>query len=376
MYKTYTYDDPEQQPTLYEELEENEVFTPGYDEGVFKQVGNKKRKDDPPKGTKAINKTKKSISGSSSQNDLIPDNFFDVFSWGEENKNKLVKTHVAQRDDTYYSLAIKYNVTVEQLKEWNKYEETEIPIGARIIVSNPGIIGKSKRMPGVGNDMGSENYTHQEAKNDIGDSRALAKRQKWTNKELEDDMTELGETFADGEINESMVRGVFEHFYGGTGTPYTDDLLTESVKNHPSTQRFMYKQIAQKFQNLVWDHSGYKPDDAFDLDLKGNPRYNEVGFLGIGSGDEDNGLKITINDVHAYEVKVDEYHEYGNIYQAKILLTLYDHFGLNTTDFTEHNYATFYPGFYSWYVLQWQRGYKPFVTTIPIKFNIHGTINK
>ena len=41
MYKTHTYDDPEQKPSMYEELEENEVFTPGYDEGVFKQVGNK-----------------------------------------------------------------------------------------------------------------------------------------------------------------------------------------------------------------------------------------------------------------------------------------------------------------------------------------------
>jgi hypothetical protein len=39
MYKTHTYDDPEKKPSMYEELEENEVFTPGYDEGVFKQVG-------------------------------------------------------------------------------------------------------------------------------------------------------------------------------------------------------------------------------------------------------------------------------------------------------------------------------------------------
>jgi hypothetical protein len=38
MYKTHTYDDPEKKPSMYEELEENEVFTPGYDEGVFKQV--------------------------------------------------------------------------------------------------------------------------------------------------------------------------------------------------------------------------------------------------------------------------------------------------------------------------------------------------
>ena len=377
MYKTHTYDDPEKKPSMYEELEENEVFTPGYDEGVFKQVGsNRRNPDDPPKGSKAVQKVKNNNSGSNKQPDINPDDFFDLFHWGEDNDNKLVKTHLVQPGDTYYSLAIKYSVTVDQLIEWNEYEENDIPIGVSLIVSDPSIIGKSKKIPGIGDDMGSEKYTYEEAKNDIGGSRALERRQDWTNKELEEDMTELGETFADGEINESMVRGVFEHFYGGTGTPYTNDLLTESVKNHPSTQRFMYKQIANKFQNLVWDHIGYKADGEFDLDLEGNPRYNEVGFLGIGSGDEDNGLKITINDVHAYEVKVNDYNEFGNMYQARILLTLYDHFGLNTSDFTEHNYATFYPGFYSWYVLQWQRGYQPFVTTIPIEFNIYGTINK
>lgn len=59
MYKTHTYDDPEQQPSMYEELEQNEVFTPGYDKGTYKQVGNKKRKpDDFPKGAKAIHKVK------------------------------------------------------------------------------------------------------------------------------------------------------------------------------------------------------------------------------------------------------------------------------------------------------------------------------
>ena len=46
MYKTHTYKDPDQQPTLYEELEENEVFTPGYDEGVYKQITPYRMTDD------------------------------------------------------------------------------------------------------------------------------------------------------------------------------------------------------------------------------------------------------------------------------------------------------------------------------------------
>jgi hypothetical protein len=41
MYKTHTYDDPEQKPSMYEELERNEVFTPRYDEGTYKQINNR-----------------------------------------------------------------------------------------------------------------------------------------------------------------------------------------------------------------------------------------------------------------------------------------------------------------------------------------------
>ena len=43
----------------------------------------------------------------------------------------------------------------------------------------------------------------------------------------------------------------------------------------------------------------------------------------------------------------------------------------------EGNYAENYPGFYSWYILQHARGYKPFVTVmnIPI-FKIHGILKK
>ena len=38
MCKIHAYKDPDQQPTLYEELEENKVYTPGYNKGTYKQI--------------------------------------------------------------------------------------------------------------------------------------------------------------------------------------------------------------------------------------------------------------------------------------------------------------------------------------------------
>ena len=287
--------------------------------------------------------------------------------------------HKTVEGDTYGKLAQQYGVSVDQLRKWNGYEDKKIPIGVELIVSDPNVIGKSKKVPGVGDDMGSGNMTNTQVLRDINfdlSSNALIMRQEWTNEELEKDMSSLAEDFADSDRDKKMTRGVFNHFYGSTGTPYTSKLLTESVKIHPSTKRFMYKQIAPTFQKLVTEHGGYKPNGTFDLQLEGNPRFNEIGFLGWGHGDEDNGLKITINDVHAYQVRVVSYIEIQSKYHAVIELTLYDHFGLNLSDMNEHPYKFFYNAFYSWYILQWQRGYKPFVTTIPIQFNISGTLNK
>jgi len=46
-------------------------------------------------------------------------------------------THTTVSGDTYGKLAKKYDVTVDQLREWNGYEDTKIPEGVDLIVSDP-----------------------------------------------------------------------------------------------------------------------------------------------------------------------------------------------------------------------------------------------
>jgi RHS repeat-associated protein len=286
-------------------------------------------------------------------------------------------THKTTKGDTYTSLAEKYNTTVEQLRIWNKYEDNKIPIGVDLIISNPNIIAKSEKVPGVGDDMGSGNNTLKEVKNRIGRRAIYVERNSWSDEKLEGNMSSLGRSFADSERDRTMVQGVFNHFYESSGTPYSNPLLTESATNHLSTQRFINNEILPSFHRQIQSNQGYDPV-KMNLKLKGNPRFNEVserwGIPFVGHGDEDNGLMITINDVHAYQVEVLDYKQDGNNYTANLELTLYDHFGLDDRDINEHPYSTLYPQFYSWYMLQWQRGYKPFITYMKIQFNTRGSI--
>ena len=48
-----------------------------------------------------------------------------------------VKKHKTEKGDTYGALSKKYGVSVDQLRKWNKYEDTKIPVGVELIVSDP-----------------------------------------------------------------------------------------------------------------------------------------------------------------------------------------------------------------------------------------------
>jgi len=42
--------------------------------------------------------------------------------------------HVVKRGDTYWKLSKKYGISVNQLRKWNKYPDTKIPIGIKLRV--------------------------------------------------------------------------------------------------------------------------------------------------------------------------------------------------------------------------------------------------
>ena len=49
-------------------------------------------------------------------------------------KNKDIKTHIVQSKEGLYAISKKYNVTVEDLKEWNNLETNDLKIGQELII--------------------------------------------------------------------------------------------------------------------------------------------------------------------------------------------------------------------------------------------------
>jgi hypothetical protein len=88
-------------------------------------------------------------------------------------------------------------------------------------------------------------------------------------------------------------------------------------------------------------------DDGID-----NPKFS----------DKMSGLGITINDVWAYQVYITKYKTNGNNFEMNLKYIYYDHFGLDYPDIQKFNKDIFY----SWFVLQHFRGFRPFITKIDI----------
>lgn len=77
------------------------------------------------------------------------------------------------------------------------------------------------------------------------------------------------------------------------------------------------------------------------------------------------GLQIAINDVWGYEITISNYKLYRNKFQYNLLVTFYDHFGLDSHDVKKFGATD--ETFKIWYYLQHAKRfdgrYKPFITT-------------
>jgi hypothetical protein len=89
-----------------------------------------------------------------------------------------------------------------------------------------------------------------------------------------------------------------------------------------------------------------------------NPRFS----------DKISGLGITIHDVWAYEVFITDYKTNGNNFSMKLKYIYWDHFGLDFPDIINYDNDIFY----SWFILQHFRGFKPFITKIAIIGELNG----
>jgi uncharacterized protein (TIGR03034 family) len=155
-----------------------------------------------------------------------------------------------------------------------------------------------------------------------------------------------------------------------SGGEYENTDLTNAVIDHSSSKAFIaaVKKVVNEYVNEkkgeiseleITDSGNGKLYEKLVRDKVDNPKFSDW-FSGLG---------ITINDVWAYQIFITDYRVSGNNYEMKLEYVYYDHFGLDYPDIQKYNYNIFY----SWFVLQHFKGYKPFVTKIDITGPLKGT---
>ena len=144
--------------------------------------------------------------------------------------------------------------------------------------------------------------------------------------------------------------------------------LTSAAENHVSfvdfaditewcIKDFIYK--GKKIEDLIITmDSKLKEGKLYNaiLDQEANPPlFNTV-------HDTINGLRILVNGVWAYEVRILRYRKMYTSLFIELEYTLYDHFGLDAPDIYKFDKEIFYV----WFILQHFRGFKPLITKMKI----------
>ncbi len=195
-------------------------------------------------------------------------------------------------------------------------------------------------------------------------------------------MEQLPELFATGNAGmRTVVNNMVDNFIAGTGSDFSDPILTAAVQNHSSTITFVNNTI-RVLSSSINDHEGDIASLALNtsfinnIDNVSEPAYNT-------SSDYSNGLKIALNGIWGYDMDVVEYEFDGVNYSGTIRYTIFDHFGLDEGDITDSSITSEFLGytaqFGSWFVLQryvnCNSQYKPFVTYIVFEKNFGGSIS-
>lgn len=180
-----------------------------------------------------------------------------------------------------------------------------------------------------------------------------------------------------GEI-EDVALDIIDHFRYGDGTDYSNEILTEKVKEHPSTQAFADQMLASLKEGLAMYNGDLTSIDKslFDskvLSLGDRPVFNRK------PDDIFNGLTLTIDDTWANTVEVNDYYFDGENYSGTMKITIIDEFGLGLDDINDKKIFGNFEEFRAWFMLQHYEGfngaYKPFNTVIELEYPFEGSIN-
>ena len=177
---------------------------------------------------------------------------------------------------------------------------------------------------------------------------------------------------------QQVLDEMIEHFADGTGTPYSNSILTEEVQKHKSTQQYM-KDFSKVFCEFIEKHNGDISPSLNSEEFKEALRKEEVFFTKYDYGMEEvlSGLMFAIHGWTESKVDIENFTLADDgTYTGCLKFTFMDNFGLDEDDIKEFG---FLPGFRSWYVLQhydgYEEKYRPFKTVVTIDYPISGKIS-
>lgn len=175
--------------------------------------------------------------------------------------------------------------------------------------------------------------------------------------------------YSSGEI-ETVAIEMVDKMEQNTGGEYTNKKLTSAVIGHENSKTFISatKKVIKEYLKenkgniekleIIDDSKGLLYEKLV-RDKVDNPKF----------GDWFSGLGITINDVWAYQIYITDFKVNKNTFQMKLEYIYWDHFGLDYPDIQKFDKDIFY----SWFVLQHYKGFKPFITKLDIAEELKGT---
>ena len=179
-----------------------------------------------------------------------------------------------------------------------------------------------------------------------------------------------------------ILQDMISHFADGTGTDYTDPILTQKVEEHQVTQNYM-RDFTEQFQKMLnWtggDVKAFANGDTFKKLLQNNDVYFSSYAYGGGPLDKDtfSGLTMAIHGWTENTVKLTSYNQNGNEYSGTLQFTFSDNFGLDQADIVKDGFGAI-PGFKSWYILQhydkYEGRYQPFNVVVTVDYEFSGSI--
>ena len=188
-------------------------------------------------------------------------------------------------------------------------------------------------------------------------------------------------SFSEGEL-ETVILDMIDHFMDGSGSTYSNSVLTRNVYEHDSTQGYIAS-VKEQLGVLLNEYDGDMDAFAYTASTRdSNPLVLALQANEIKEPNYDTvwdtlvGLRICVDGLWGNKIEVSSYNVSGNSYTYTLHFTLYDHFGLDQADVEKFGFEA---GFRSWYVLQhyseYNYAYKPLLTMMEFDVTISGTIS-